>query len=422
MRLWNTNPFDAVKLAGAEGSTVWDTRGKRYLDLLSGTWCAVLGHAHPRWVSAVSAHASALAHTPSRFATPAIEAALAKLAEILPPALNRVVFLSSGSEAVELALKMARAASGRQTTVVAERAYYGATMHALALSEAGRTLRCLPAGGAVYRVPAPYCTHCPKGLQWPCDGNFPCLDGLAEVSEQPDADVAAVLYEPIIAAGILVPPPGYGARLRALATRCRAVLIAEEVTTGMGRTGRWFGFEHEGILPDVLVIGKALGGGLPVSAVVTSDEFEASCYTHLGRHVQSHQNDPFSGGVAAAVIATLRDERLVDAAAALGERLMSGLRAIKDRVPAIREVRGRGAMIGVELEPASSGNGPPIVADLFDAGFIIDFHAASSTFRLFPPFVLTPGEADAFLQAFERVLAKRGAPLAGQAGGPCTST
>jgi len=406
MQLWQTNPFDSVRLARAQGCTVWDTAGKPYLDLLSGTWCSVLGHAHPRWLAAVLAHASTLTHTASRFVSTAIEEAMGKLSEILPPGLNRAVFLSSGSEAVELALKMARAATGRKAVVVVERGYYGATMHALALSEAGRTMTYLPALDAVHRLPAPYCGRCPMGRSWPCDGTFPCLDGLAQLADQTNPDVAAVLYEPVIAAGILAPPVGYGARLRELTSRCGAMLIAEEVTTGMGRTGRWFGFEHERIVPDILVIGKAIGGGLPVSVVVTSEAFESSCRDRLGRHVQSHQNDPFSGGVAAAVIAVLQDEKLVEAAAARGQQLMSGLDAIAARMQVIREVRGRGAMIGVELEARWAEQGPRMVADMFHAGFIIDFHAPSSTFRLFPPFVISQPEADSFLHAFERALVK----------------
>jgi 4-aminobutyrate aminotransferase-like enzyme len=407
VQLWHTNPFDEVRLTRAEGCTVWDAAGKPYLDLLSGTWCSVLGRAHPRWLAAVLAHASTFTHAGSRFVTTAIEEAMAQLSEILPPGLNRAVFLSSGSEAVELALKMARAASGRKAVVVAQRGYYGATMYALALSEAGRPMTYLPALEAVYRLPAPHCGRCPMGRSWPCDTTFPCLDELAALADQPDRDVAAVLYEPVMAGGIFAPPLGYGARLRELTSRCGALLIAEEVTTGMGRTGRWFGFEHEGILPDILVIGKAIGGGLPVSVVVTSDTFEVSCRDRLGRHVQSHQNDPFSGGVAAAVIATLQHERLVEAAAARGQQMMSGLDAIRARVPAIRDVRGRGAMIGVELVPECAEQGPQVVAGMFGAGFIIDFHPASSTFRLFPPFVISPREVDSFLHSFERVLVGR---------------
>lgn len=409
MRLWQTNPFQAVAITHGEGCTVWDSAGKSYLDLLSGTWCNVLGYGHPRWISAIREQTGRLTHTGASFITAEIYEALAKLKEICPPRLNRAVFLNTGSEAVELALKLARAFTGADGVAVIQRGYYGATAYALALSEAGRTAHYLPSAGGIYRLPAPYCQHCPMGCSEPCTDTFPCLDELAELAEKDDKHIAAVLYEPVMGGGILVPPIGYGARLRRLAGQCNALLIAEEVTTGMGRTGRWFGFQHDNIVPDILVIGKAIGAGLPTAAVVTTEDVETRCRETLGRHVQSHQNDPFSGRIAATVISILQDENLVERAAEQGSYLQAGLEKLQASPPAaIADVRGRGSMVGVELHRDWANKGMDISQRLLEAGFIVDFHPLTSTFRFFPPFTISTGEIDAFIQAFKQILLDTG--------------
>ncbi len=407
MRLWQTNPFQTVTITHGERCTVWDASGKSYLDLLSGTWCNVLGYGHPRWLNAIREQISKLTHTGGTFITIEIYNALSKLKEILPPQLNRAVFLNTGSEAVELALKMARAATGADGIVVIERGYYGATTYALALSEAGRTASYLPSLGNIYRLPAPDCRRCPLGCSWPCGGKFACLNALAELAEKGDRGIAAVVYEPVIGGGILVPPIGYGAHLSALTSRCNALLIAEEVTTGMGRSGRWFAFEHENIVPDILVIGKAIGAGLPVSVVVTTDAVENRCQGILGRHVQSHQNDPFSGRIAATVISILQEEHLVELAAERGSYFLEGLKDLQISSPWVSDVRGRGAMVGIELHENCSDKGMEIAQRLLKAGFIVDYHLPSATFRLFPPFIISTEEINTFLQAFRQILLEK---------------
>jgi 4-aminobutyrate aminotransferase-like enzyme len=401
MFLWQTHAIEEIVLVRGHGCTVWDAAGKPYLDLLSGTWCNVLGYGHPRWVQAAQDQISTLAHVGAAFPTAEVNEALSKLREIVPPALNRAVFLNTGSEAVELALKMARAATGRDGVVVIEKGYYGATAYALALSEAGRTAPYLPRLGNVLRLPTPNCGHCPAERVWPCE-DFACLDPLRELADGGAGRIAAVLYEPVMAVGgMIVPPPGYGTYLRDLARRCGALLIAEEVTTGVGRTGRWFGFEHDAIVPDILVVGKALGAGLPVSAVVTTEEVEARCRGTL-RHVQSHQNDPFSGRIAATVISILQEERLVEQVAGRGAYLLAGLKALQAKCPWIWDVRGKGLMVGVELEQDQASRGTSLCRRLLEAGFIVDYQPHSATFRLFPPYVISTQEIDRFLEAFER--------------------
>jgi 4-aminobutyrate aminotransferase-like enzyme/SAM-dependent methyltransferase len=352
MKIWRTHPLEDVTFNRAEGCRLFDAGGRECLDLLGGTWCSVLGHGHPELRAAVSEQFSRLAHVGPAFVTDEICRALEKLSEILPPVLSRAVFLNTGSEAIELSLKMARAATGRERVAVVERSYYGATISALSLSEAGHGVSYLPAPAGLVRLPAPDCGCCPAGRTEPCTDGFPCLDGLQRVAGEVrngGPGIAAVLYEPVLAgAGVLVPPVGYGARLRELTSRCNALLIDDEVTTGLGRTGRWFAFEHEQLVPDIVVLGKAIGGGLPVSVVATTQEVEVCCQGLL-THVQSHQNDPFSARIAATVISILQREGLVEQVARRGGTFRERLRALQQKTPRIREVRGRGLMIGVEL-------------------------------------------------------------------------
>ncbi len=403
MQVWHTNPFNTVGIVRGEGSTVWDETGKAYLDLLSGCWCNVLGYSHPRWVSTVQEQVSRLTHIGPAFVTREVENALEQLIGILPPQLNRAVFVNTGSEAVELALKMARAATRRNGIVVNEHGYYGATTYTFALSEAGRHAGYLPQMDGIHRIPAPHCEACACGHKGGCQGKLSCLDRMEQLINS-GADLAAVLYLPLLGSGIITPPLGYAKRLRDLTSRAGALLIAEEVTTGMGRTGRWFGFQHEDIVPDILVIGKAIGGGLPIAAVVTTEEVEQRCRANFIGHVQSHQNDPFSGAIAAAVISIMREEGLVDRAAAIGEYFRAGLEEMRDSGDYLTSVRGRGLMLGAELSPSLVKQGPGLVQKMLQKGFIMDFQASTSTFRFFPPYVITKEEIEAFLDAFATVL------------------
>lgn len=397
MDLLRTNPFVDTHFVRAQGCTLWDASGKPCLDLLSGTWCSVLGHSHPRWMEAVRDQVGRIVHTAAPFVADEVRGALDRLADTLPPQLDRAVLSNSGSEAVELSLKLALAATGREGIAVIERGYFGATIFAFSLSEVGRNFPFIPKPRGVLRLPAPDCRRCPKDRTFPGCG-YACLDALESVE-----GLAAVMYEPVFGVGaILVPPPGYGARLRELAARKGALLIAEEITTGMGRTGRWFGFEHDGIVPDIVAIGKAIGGGLPVAAVATTADVESRCSAF--RHVQSHQNDPFSGRIAATVIDILREERLVDASETKGRHLLERLGALAARREGIANVRGRGLMAGIELTPDFASRGTDIQRKLFELGFLVDYQPQTSTFRLFPPYVIGMEELDAFVAALDEAM------------------
>lgn len=394
MALLKTSELGDLTLVRGVGCYLYSDDGEEYLDLLSGTWCCALGHSHPGLVPVLREQLGRLVHLNAAFGSHEIEEATARLTAHLPPRLDRVTWLNTGSEAVELALKIARLVSDGDEVVVWDRGYYGATNLAWTLSQGGGGGWCTP---AVCRVPTPHCSRCLVDSSYP-ECNFVCLDRrLASVRQ-----AAAVVYEPVMAVGgVIVPPKGYGRRVQEWARRLGAVFILEEVTTGMGRTGRWFGFQHEELEPDVLVLGKVLGNGLPVAAAVTTAEVEDRCAGRL-RHVQSHQNDPWSGAVAARVIEILEQDRLVERSATMGGELLAQLEGLVGRWPVLAEARGLGLMAALEFKDPMIG--AEVQAHLLQEGVIVDYREATNCLRFFPPYIIEAEQLARVVETMEEGL------------------
>lgn len=403
MRIWKSISMRGDVITRGEGCRVWASSGKSYLDLQSGYWCSVLGYGNPDLIEPVKSQIDRLVNVMSAFRTEEIDLALSELEKALPPTMNRVAFLNSGSDAVDLALKIARSATGRTGVVVNERGYYGATSYAFSISWPGMSATYLPDPGEVHRLPPPLCWSCEHGSRVDCR-DFKCLDLLQTLVDEGNTNIAAVIYEPVLGAGILVPPIGYGARLREYADALGALLISEEVTTAPGKTGRWFAYQHDDIEPDILVLGKAIGAGFPVSVVVTTGDVEDQCRDSF-RHVQSHQNDALSGRVVATVLSIIRERGLVEQVARKGEYFFDALKELADEYPFIVDVRGRGLMLGVELGEEHVHLGKVIQDELFEKGYLMDYHALTNTFRFLPPYVITYDEIDSFIADLRETLA-----------------
>jgi 4-aminobutyrate aminotransferase-like enzyme len=377
---------------------------QKILDLLSGLWCLGLGYSHPGFNVAVQEQLDKLVNVGTGIVPVEIYEAMEILGTIVPSALKRVTFLSSGSEAVEFALKTACASTGRSRIIGLEQGYYGATSRAFALSAVGRQTDYIPRNDDP-QIISPRCTHCPIQQTFP-DCYFECLHVSARrIEEELDVDdIAAVIFEPVQAgAGVIVPPPGYLQALADLAQRWGALLISEEVTTGMGRTGRWFGFEHGGITPDILVLGKILGNGFPVSSVITTEAVEKACEDRV-RHVQSHQNDPVSGKIVTTVIQIMQAEGLVERSASMGDYLLEGLQQLCDRHSIVSEARGCGLIAALQLCPGAEESGAQLYEALTDEGVIVDYQPHSRTFRFLPAFVITQADLDMVLTALDTQL------------------
>lgn len=322
----------------ARGANVRDVDGNVYIDLTSGFGVAAVGHRHPRVVAAVREQAGRLLHGLGDVHAHPLRIDLARrLAALAPVEDAQVFFAISGAEAVEIALKTALRATGREGVVAFEPAYHGLTLGALAVTSR-----------AEFR--APFAAHLHEHVR-----RFAFSADLKEIGEViARGDVGAVIVEPIVGReGVLIPPAGWLAGLGEICSHRGALLIADEIFTGFGRTGRLFAVEHEGVRPDVLCCGKALGGGLPIAAVIARRDL-FRCWETSGEalHTATFIANPLACAAALAVLDVLAEEDLPARAARLGEDLGARLAAWPARFPAVAAVRGRGLLWGIELRSA----------------------------------------------------------------------
>jgi acetylornithine/N-succinyldiaminopimelate aminotransferase len=359
----------------AAGATVWDDRGVAYLDLLAGMGVANVGHTHPEVVAAVRAQAERHLHVMvygELVQEPQVRLA-ARLAGLLPPGLDVVYFTSSGTEAVEGALKTARKHTGRSRLVAFEGGFHGDTLGALSIG-----------GNAVYR--RPFEPLLPDVELLPFD-DVAALEAI-------DRRTAAVVVEPVQAeGGVRIPSTGFLPALRQRCDRTGALLVLDEVVTGFGRTGRLFAHEHTAVVPDLLVLAKALGGGLPLGAFVGSRTVMSTlAHDPPLAHVTTFGGHPLScaAGLAALEI-VLRDD-LAGRAAALGRSLLERLGALRGHGGLVA-VRGIGLLIGLEFEaPAACAR---FAARALERRLVLNWTLHRDTvIRLAPPLVLGPAEAD----------------------------
>ena len=384
------NTFGAPQrvLVRGRGARVWDADGAQYTDLLAGIAVNCLGHAHPAVVGAVTAQLSTLGHVSNFFTTPAqITLAEELIGLVFPgadPADSRVFLANSGTEANEGAFKIARRHGGAQRprVLALTDAFHGRTMGSLALTHK-----------AAYREPF---EPLPGGVEF-----IPAGDGAALAAAM-GPDVAALIVEPIQGeAGVRELPPGYLEAARELTGRAGALLIIDEVQTGMGRTGAWMAHHllAPSVTPDVVTLAKGLGGGVPIGAVVATGP--AAGLLGPGQHGTTFGGNPVACAAALAVIATIRDEGLLERAGALGARWSAELAA----VPGVTGVRGRGLLRGVGLADAV-GPAAAVAAELMERGFIVNA-PRPDTLRLAPPLILPDADADRFTAVLRRVLADR---------------
>ncbi|SDT14878.1 acetylornithine aminotransferase apoenzyme [Pseudarthrobacter equi] len=369
-------------LVRGSGCLVWDADGKEYLDLLGGIAVNALGHAHPFVTSVISSQLATLGHVSNFFTSPTQIALAEKLLELAAaPAGSKVFFSNSGTEANEAAFKLARRNTGsgdtKRTKIIAlEGAFHGRTMGALALTakEAYRApFEPLP-GGVV---------HIPFG-------------DIAALEAAVDGTVAAVFLEPIQGeAGVRPLPPGYLKAAREATTKAGALLILDEVQTGIGRTGKWFASSDSGIVPDAITLAKGLGGGFPIGALLTFGE-QTSSLLSAGQHGTTFGGNPVATAAALATLHALESQHVLANVAAVGEHLRSALAAF----PGVTEVRGEGLLIGFDLDADVA---PAVVQAGLDAGFIVN-SPGPRTIRLAPPLILTMAQADTFLAAFPAIL------------------
>ncbi|AFC49315.1 acetylornithine aminotransferase [Mycobacterium intracellulare MOTT-02] len=377
--MMNNYGTPAMALASGDGAVVTDVDGKSYLDLLGGIAVNILGHRHPAIIEAVTRQMATLGHTSNLYATePGIALAeeLVALLGVPEETPARVFFCNSGTEANEVAFKMSRL-TGRTKLVAAHEAFHGRTMGSLALT-----------GQPSKRAPfAPL----------PGDVTYVPYGDAAALAAAVDDDTAAVFLEPIMGeSGVVVPPEGYLAAARDVTARHGALLVLDEVQTGMGRTGTFFAHQHDGITPDVVTLAKGLGGGLPIGACLAVGR-SAELMTP-GLHGSTFGGNPVCTAAALAVLRVLASDNLVRHAEVLGKSLRHGIEGLGH--PLVDHVRGRGLLCGVVLTAARAKDAE---AAAREAGFLVNA-AAPDVIRLAPPLIITEDQLDGFISALPGIL------------------
>ncbi|MBY0311207.1 MAG: aspartate aminotransferase family protein [Phycisphaerales bacterium] len=338
-------------LSSAKGSCIVDLDGKSLLDF-HGNSVHQIGHGHPRVVEAIVSQLYNLPFCPRRFTNLAAVELAEKLAEISPGrALTKVLLAPGGAEAMSMAMKLARLTTGKTKFVSFTGSFHGATLDTISIGgEAHFRDGVGPLLPGCLHVPAPTPSRCQNncGPGQGCVGK--CLSALQRILES-DNDIAAVIGEPIRCTTVDLPPHGYWQAVRSLCDQRGVLLIVDEIPLCLGRTGRWFSIDHEEVVPDILVIGKGLGGGiLPMAAMLVRPELDRAHRTSLGHF--THEKSPLGAAAALETIRIIEDEGLLRRSSTLGGRLMDQLRLALSDVPFVHEIRGRGLLVGVQLRSA----------------------------------------------------------------------
>lgn len=394
------------------GCEVWDVDGNCYLDMAAGIATLAAGHSHPRLVAAMQDQVTRSTHIAGTdfYSEPMVRLA-EKLVSTMPgPTAWQVFFSNSGTEAIEVSIKLARAATGRQNIIAFYGAFHGRSYGSLALTASKPRQRqgFFPLMPGVAHTSFPTCYRCPINLHYP-SCQIACLDTIEHTLFQtttPPSEVAAIIVEPIQGEGGYVPAPdGALHKLRDICDRHGILLIMDEVQTGVGRTGTMWAFEHEGIVPDIVASAKGLGGGMPIGAMIARAALTRTWQP--GAHGSTYSGNSLSC-VAAYATLCLVEEGLQANAAEVGGYLKAQLHALQERIPHIGDVRGRGLMLGVELidpetrEPAAA-LADATMQEAFRRGLLL-LTCGKSTIRFCPPLIITPAQVDEGLAIFADAL------------------
>jgi 4-aminobutyrate aminotransferase len=402
--------YTPIVAARGEGCYLYDLDGNAYLDFTCGIGVTNTGHCHPRVVAAVREQAGQLLHGQVNIVIhlPLLEL-VNELRTIVPAELDGFFFSNSGAEAIEGAVKLARAATGRPNIIVFQGSFHGRTVGTMSLTTSKTIYRAgyQPLMAGVFVSPFPYAYRYGWNQEETSRWCLEELEFLLTTQTAPQ-ETAAILIEPVIGeGGYVVPPASFMRGLRALCDKNQILLIADEIQSGFGRTGRWFGFEHFGIVPDIIAVAKGLASGLPLSGVFS--RLELMNKWAPGSHGGTFGGNAVACAAAAATIQAMRDEEMPANARERGAQLMTGLRHLQEEYPVIGDVRGLGLMVGAEF---STPDGQP---DRTTAKAVV--HACQeqrlllltcgpwdNTVRLIPPLVVTPVQIEAGLAIFSQAL------------------
>jgi 4-aminobutyrate aminotransferase-like enzyme len=341
--------YSGLAMARGEGSRLYDEDGKGYIDFIAGIAVGSVGHCHPHYVARIKEQLQKL--TFGSFTTEVRTKFLELLATVTPPGLTRIQFFSGGSEAVEAALRLAKSATGKHEFVGYTGAFHGKTGGVLPLLWGDFKDGLGPFVPGCYSAPYAYCYRCPLSLTYP-DCGIACAEKTRDViREQTGGAVAAIIVEPMQGtAGNVIPPPGFLPAIQSIAKEHGALLIADEMITGFGRTGKMWGVDHDGVVPDVMTIGKGVGGGFPLSGLVSTDALTAHPpFSNPSGSSSSYGGNPLASAAGLASLEIITRENLAENAERVGRAMLAKLLAMKEKHPVIGDVRGKGLLLGLEL-------------------------------------------------------------------------
>lgn len=373
-----------VSFVRGEGACLWDTEGARYLDALSGIAVCGLGHAHPAITRAICEQASQLLHTSNVYGIANQQALADKLVQL--SGMENVFFCNSGTEANEAAIKLARLYGNQRgisvpTIVVMEGAFHGRTLAALtATGNRKAQAGFAPLVEGFIRIP------------------YNDIDALHTLATQQGNNIVAVLVEPVQGeGGVVIPAADYLNQIRSICDQNEWLMMLDEIQTGIGRTGKWFAFQHNGILPDVMTLAKGLGNGIPVGACLARGK--AAGLFQAGSHGSTFGGNPFACKVALTVLETIENENLLPRVQALSARFMQGLQTALADVAAVKVIRNHGLLIGIELDRPCGE-----LVKLALAEHLLINVTAEKVIRLLPPFILSDAQVDEIVDTLSRLI------------------
>jgi len=414
LKLWNkygeyiltATAYQDRVISEGHDCIIKDMDGNELLDMSSGQICALLGHNHPELIRRIFNQVEKILHTGTSFLSPPVFEAAVKLSEITPGNLKKSIFLSTGAEANEYAFRLAKAYTQKDGILAFTKGYAGLTLATTSASNYGKGAH--PLVPETYYLLTPDCLNCPVDAQYPeCD--ILCLKVSQEMLKGASEKIAAIIFEPILSAGgMIFPPPEYFKQLKEFSDKLEALLIADEAQTGFGRTGKWFGMEHYEVNPDILVTSKGMGGGFPVSGVITTDAI-ANEITGKLSHFSSHQSDPVSAAAVVAVIDVIQKENLIEQAAEKGDYLVEKLKEVSRYYSHIANIRGKGLMVGFDVfEDSALNKTSKTLGDILEyacreRGVHLQC-VQKNTFRILPPLTITHQEINHFVAVLEEAM------------------
>lgn len=409
--------FAPVVIARASGAFIYDRSGRAILDFSSGQMCATIGHNHPAIVAAIEKACREAIHLDSTKLCPAVIDLARELCALLPPGLQRAMFLNTGAEANEAAIRLAKLHTGGFEIVALNGSWHGMTAGAQGSTYASARRGYGPSIPGNFSLPPPNCYRCPiRHCRDRCD--MTCLEvGFEMYDSWSVGEGAAVIVEPVQSAGgIVVPPDGYFARLRLLCDARSLVLIYDEAQTGLGRVGANFGFELDGVAPDILTLSKTLGGGVPLAAMVTGGAIAESAREKKFNFYTSHVSDPLPAEVGLAILRLIVADGLAGRAREMGAYLAEQLRGLQQRFEMVGDIRGRGLLLGLELVEDRFSRRPAVdliqrvTARCLELGLNINkAGGANAIWRIAPPLTIETHEIDRAVEILETGLRECGA-------------